>query len=128
MSNWKVKMESYMEDILENFCGEIKADFKAKNLTPGLLSTKKEKLEVESHATNTEQMKKFIDHIDKQTLNQGMYKIWKQKCINKMDIIRERIMKDCQRRLSDYYIHEKNDLKWRDELQQIKNKLQDHAR
>ena len=128
MSNWKVKMERYMEDILENFCDEIEADFKAKDLTPGLLRAKKEQLEVESHATNNEQRKKFIDHIDKQTLNQTMYKNWKQKCINKMDKIRERIMEDCQRRLSDYYNHEKNGAEWRDELQQTKNKLQDHAR
>ena len=42
--------------------------------------------------------------------------------------IRERIMEDCQRRLSDYYNHEKNDAKWRDEVQQSKNKVQDHAR
>ena len=34
MSNFKVKMESYMEDILEKFCGEIEADFKAKTSTP----------------------------------------------------------------------------------------------
>ena len=128
MSNWKVKMESYMEDILENFCGEIEADFKAKDLTPGLLRTKKEQLEVESHATSTEQMKNFINHIEKQTLNQTMYKNWEQKCINKMDKIRERIMEDCQRRLIDYYNHEKNGAKWRDELQQSKNKLQHHAR
>ena len=128
MSNWKVKMESYMEDILEKFRGEIEADFKAKDLTPGLLRAKKEQLEVESHATSTEQMKNFIDHIDKQTVNQTMYKNWEQKCINKMDKTRERITEDCQRRLSDYYNHEKNGAKWRDELQQSKNKLQDHAR
>ena len=40
MSNWRVKMESYMEDILEKFCGDIKADFKAKDVTPGLLRAK----------------------------------------------------------------------------------------
>ena len=45
-----------------------------------------------------------------------------------MDKIRERIMEDCQRRLSDYYNHEKNGAKWRDEVQQSKNKVQDHAR
>ena len=33
-------MESYMEDILEKFCGDIKADFKAKDVTPGLLRAK----------------------------------------------------------------------------------------
>ena len=30
MSNWKVQMESYMEDILQEFCGVIEADFKKK--------------------------------------------------------------------------------------------------
>ena len=60
-------MESYMEDILEKFCGEIEADFKAKDVTPGLLRTKIEQLEVESRAASTEQEKKFISHIDKQT-------------------------------------------------------------
>ena len=45
-----------------------------------------------------------------------------------MDKIRERIMEDCQRRLSDYYNHEKNGAKWRDEVQQSKNKVQDHGR
>ena len=45
-----------------------------------------------------------------------------------MDKIRERIMENCQRRLSDYYNHEKNGAKWRDEVQQSKNKVQDHAR
>ena len=128
MSKLKVKMENYMEDIVEKFCGEMEADFKAKDQTPGLLRTKKEQLEVESHAANSEQIKVFTDHIDKQTLNQTIYKNWEQKCINKMDKIRERIVEDCQRRLSDYYKHEKNNAKWRDELQQSKNKLQDHAR
>ena len=45
-----------------------------------------------------------------------------------MDKIRERIMEDCQRRLSDYYNHEKNGAKWRHEVQQSKSKVQDHAR
>ena len=128
MSNWKFKMECYMGDILGKFCGEIEADFKAKDLTPGILRAKKEQLEVESHATSTEQMKNVIDHIDKQTVNQTLYKNWKQKCINKMDKTRERITEDCQRRLSDYYNHEKNRTKWRDEMQHSKSKLQDHAR
>ena len=60
MSNWKFKMECYMGDILGKFCGEIEADFKAKDLTPGILRAKKEQLEVESHATSTEQMKNVI--------------------------------------------------------------------
>ena len=42
-----------------------------------------------------------------------------------MDEIRKRIVKDCQRRLSDYYNHEKNNAKWRKELQKKKNKVQD---
>ena len=67
MNNWRAKMESYMEDILEKFCGEIEADFKAKDVTPGLLRTKIEQLEAESRAASTEQEKKFISHIDKQT-------------------------------------------------------------
>ena len=128
MINWKVKMENYMEDILERFCGEIEADFKAKELTPGLLREKKCQLEVESQDTNSEHKKNFINHIGKQTLHQTMFKKWEQKCISKMDTIRERIVEDCQRRLSDYYNHEKNGAKWRDEIQQIKNKIQDHAR
>ena len=128
MSNWKAKMESYMEDILEKLCGEIEADFKGKELTPGIWGAKKKELDIESHATNNEQKKNFIDHIDKQTLNQTMYKKWEQKCINKMDKIREYITEDCQRRLSDYYNHEKNGAKWRDELQQSKSKVQDLAR
>ena len=118
MSNWKVNVESYMEDILEEFCGEIEADFKGKDLISGPLTAKKMQMEVESHAKNTEQMKIFKDLIDKQTVNQTMYKKWEQKCINKMDKIRERITENCQSRLSDYYNHEKNGAKWRDELQQ----------
>ena len=31
MNHWKLAMESYMENILERFCGEIKANFKAKS-------------------------------------------------------------------------------------------------
>ena len=34
----------------------------------------------------------------------------------------------CKICLIDYYNHEKNGVKWRHELQQSKNKLQDHAR
>ena len=128
MSNWKVNMETYMEDILKKHCDEIEADFKAKDPTPSRLREKIKQLEVESHATSTEQMKNFIDYIDKKTFNQTIYKNWEQKCINKVDMIRERITEDCQRRLSVYYNHEKNGAKWRDELQQSKNKLQDNAR
>lgn len=45
-----------------------------------------------------------------------------------MDCVREDIMGDCQRRLSDLYNHEKNAAKWKDELQQSKYKLQECAR
>ena len=128
MSNWKVKMESYMEDILENSCCAIEADFKAKDPSPGLLTTLKDELEVNSHATNNEQVENFTSYIQKQTLNQTMYKNWEQKCINKMDKIRQCIVEECQRRISDYYNHEKNGAKWRYELQQSKKNLQDHAR
>lgn len=117
-----------MEEILEKFVREIAADFKSKDLNPGLLRAKKEQLEVKSRATSTEQEKKFISHIYRQTLNQAIYKNWMQKCINKMEKIRVRLVEDCQRRLNDYYNHEKNGAKWEDELQQIKRKLQDHAR
>ena len=128
MSNWKVNMESYMEDILENFCRAIEADFKAKNPNPCLLEKLKDELEVESYATNIEQVGNFTNYIQKQTLNQTMYKNWQQKCINKMDKIRERIVEDCQKRISDYYNHEKNSAEWRAKLQQSKRNLQDHAR
>ena len=128
MSNWKVKMESYMEDIFENFCGEIEADFKAKKQTPGLLSNKKMQLEVESHTANNEQMEDFKNHIYKQILHKSIYKKWEQNCINEMDKSRVRIADNCQRRLSYYYNHEKNGAKWRDDPQQIKNKVQHHAR
>ena len=128
MSNWKVKMESYMEDILEIFCREIEADFKAKEIIQEFLRTKKELLEVNSHVINNEQMKNFITYIQRQTLHETIYKNWEQKCINKMDKNRGRIVEDCQRRLSDYFNHEKNVAQWRDELEEIKNKLQDHAR
>ena len=128
MSNWKVKMESYMEDVLENFCGEIEADFKAKEQTLGLLMDKKVQLEVKSLAANREQMEDFTNHIDKQILHKTIYKKWEQYCINEMDKNHVRIVDNCKRRLCDYYNHEKNGAKWRDELQQIKNKVQDHAR
>ena len=128
MCNWKAKMESYMEDILEDFCGVIEANFKAKDPNPGLLKKIKEELEVNSHAINNEQAENFTSYIQQQTLNQTMYKNWEQKCINKMDRIRERVVEDCQRRIMDYYNHEKNSAKWRDELQLSKKKLQDHAR
>ena len=128
MSNWKVKMESHMKDILEDFCRAIEANFKAKNPCLRLLTELKEQLEVQSYATNSEQVENFTNYIQKQTLNQTMYKDWQQKCINKMDKIRESIVEDCQRRICDYYNHEKNGAKWRDKLQQSKKNLQDHAR
>ena len=128
MSNWKVKMESHMEDVLEDFYRAIEADFKAKNPTPGLLAELKVDLEVKSHAINNEQKEDFRCFIEKQTWNQPMYKNWEENCINKMDKIRERILEDCQRRTSDYYKHEKNGATWRDEIQESKKNLQDYAR
>ena len=74
MSNWKVKIENYMECILEKFSKEVAANFKAKKPTPNLLRTKQQQLETESHAINSEQRKNFIDHIEQQTLNQGIFK------------------------------------------------------
>ena len=112
----------------QKFVSEIAADFKSKDLNPCLLRAKKEQLEVESCATSTEQEKRFISHIYKQTLNQAIYKSCMQKGINKMEKIRVRLVEDCQRRLSDYYNHEKNGAKWEDELQQIKRNFQDHVR
>ena len=74
MSNWKVKIESYMECILEKFSKEVAANFKAKKPTPNLLRIKQQQLETESHAINSEQRKNFIDHIEQQTLNQAIFK------------------------------------------------------
>ena len=128
MSNWKVKMESYMEGVLENLCKEVKADFKAKEPTANLLRMKQGQLEIESHLTNSEQKKNFTGHIEQQTLNQAIFKNWEQKCINKMDKVREHVMENCQRKLSDYYKHEKNGAKWKDELQKSKNELHDKAK
>ena len=128
MSNWKVKMEGYMEDILENSCNEIESDFKAKELTSDLLRVKKEQLEVASHIAHSEQKKDFINHVDKQILHKTLYRKRVQSCIDKMNKNRLRIIEDCQRRLTDFYNHEKNGAEWRDELKQIKSKVQDHAR
>ena len=74
MSNWKVKIENYMECILEKFSKEVAANFKAKKPTPNLLTIKQQQLETESHAINSEQRKNFIDHIEQQTLNQAIFK------------------------------------------------------
>ena len=128
MSSWKVNMESYMEEILAGFCGEIEADFKGKQITPGLLSKKINQLEVKSLVKNKEQIKKLTDHIEKQTLKQTVYKNWEQKCKNKMNRTRERIVENYQRRLKHYYNHQKNGADWRDELNKSKSTLQDHAR
>ena len=92
MSNWKVKMESYMECVLENFSKEVGADFKAKKRTENLLKIKQEQLQIESHVINSEQEKNFIDHIEQQTLNQNIFKNWEQRCINKMDKVREYVL------------------------------------
>ena len=128
MSHWKVKLESYMEGVLEKFCREVMADFKAKTATANLLRIKQEQLEIQSHTINNEQRKSFADHIKQQTLNQAIYKNWKQRCINKMDKVREYIVENSQRRLSDYYKHEKNDAKWKDELQKSKIELNEKAK
>ena len=128
VSRWKLKMESYMEDILAGFCGEIEADFKGKELTPDLLSKKIKELKLKSYVKNREQMKELTDHIEKQTLNQSIYKNWEQKCKDKMSKIREHIVENCETRLKHYYDHEKNGADWRDELNQSKSKLQDDAR
>lgn len=118
-----------MEDILQEFCGVIEADFKIKDSNPDdLLTTLQEELEVNSHTANHKHVKNFTDYIDKQTFNQTIYKNWEQKLINRVDEIRKRIAKDCQRRLSNYYNHEKNNSKWRKELQQSKKNVQDLAR
>ena len=128
MSHWKVKRESYMEGVLEKFCREVMADFKAKTATANLLRIKQEQLEIKSHTINNEQRKSFADHIKQQTLNQAIYKNWKQRCFNKMDKVREYIVENSQRRLSDYYKHEKNDAKWKDELQKSKIELNEKAK
>ena len=128
MSNWKVKMESYMEGVLEKFCKEVEADFKAKEPNTNLLRIKQEQIEMESHDINNEEKKSFIAHIEQQTLNQAIFKNWEQKCINKMDEVRKAVMENCKRRLNDYYKHEKNDAKWKDELQKSKNELHDKVK
>ena len=102
MNHWKLTMESYMENILESFCGEIKANFKAKVPSSGILMGQRKQLEIESNATNNEQKEQFKDYIKKQALHQAMYQKWEQRCMNKMDKISEHIMENCQRRLNDY--------------------------
>ena len=69
-----------------------------------------------------------MHHIHKQIQDKNMYKSWEQKCLHKMDKTCELIAKDYHSHLSDYYNHEKNCTKWRDELEQRKNKLHDHTR
>ena len=60
-----------MEDILQEFCGVIEADFKIKDSNPDdLLTTLQEELEVNSHTANHKHVKNFTDYIDKQTFNQ----------------------------------------------------------
>ena len=128
MSTWKVKMEIYMESVLEEFCKEIAADFKSKEPNANLLSIKQKQLEIQSNIINKEQKENFTDHIEKQTLNQVIFKNWEQKCINKMEKVREYVMENCQRRLRDYYKHEENDAKWKAELQKCKIELNDKAK
>ena len=128
-SKWKVEMESSMENVLEKLLREVEADFKAKQTTQDLLKKKIEELKTELNSTHDERKQRFMDHIKKQPLyKKRVYKDWEQKCINKMDQIRNQITEDCQRRLTDYYNYEKNDAKWKDELQKSKNKLQENAR
>ena len=128
MSNWKVKLESYMERVLEKFCKEVEADFKAREPNTNLLKIKQGQIKMESHTINNEEKKRFIAHIEQQPLNRAIFKNWEQKCINKMDEVREYVMENCKRRLNDYYKHEKNDAKWKDELQKSKNELHDKAK
>ena len=127
-SRWKVEMESSMENILEKLSREVEADFKAKQPTEDLLKIKKEKLRTVLHSTYEKRKQKFKDHIKKQSLHKRIYKDWEQKCINKMDEIRNQIMEDSQRRLSNYFNYEKNGAKWKEELQKSKNDLQENAR
>ena len=82
-------MESSMEDIIEKLSREVEADFKATQTTQDLLKIKKDQLRTELHSTHDERKKRFKDHIEKQPLHKkGIYKDWEQKCINKMDQIR----------------------------------------
>ena len=96
MSHWKVKMESYMEGVLEKFYKEVMADFKAKEPATNLLRLKQEQLEMQSQTINNEQRKSFTNHIKQKRLNQAIFKNWEQGCISKMDKVRERIMENCQ--------------------------------
>ena len=73
MSHWKVKMESYMEGVLEKFCKEVMADFKAKKPATNLLTLKQEQLEMQSQTINNEQRKSFTSYIKQQTLNQEIF-------------------------------------------------------
>ena len=128
-SKWKVEMESSMENILEKLSREVEADFKAKQTTQDLLKKRKEKLKTELNSAHNERKERFKEHIEKQPLHKKrIYKEWEQTYIKKMDQIRNQIMEDCQRRLSDYYNYEKNGAKWKDELQKSKTKLQENAR
>ena len=45
-----------------------------------------------------------------------------------MGKVREHVVENCHRRLSDYYKHEENDAKWRAELQKSKIELNDKAK
>ena len=128
MSHLKLAMENYLENILDNFCGEIKANFNAKEPSKTILREKEEKLEKELFETKKEKKKSLKDHIEKQTLNQPMYKNWEQKCINEIDRNSELLMKKYLRKLNDYYNHEENDSKLRYELQQIRYSAQLRAR
>ena len=128
MSSWKVAMESYMEVVLEELSGEVEAEFKAKEPSIDLLSTINTRLNTESYFSYNKQKKEFTDYIKKQETHQEIYNECEQKCINKMDYLREHIMEDCKRRLNDLYSYEKNAAKWKHEMQQSKNKLQKYAR
>ena len=62
-----------MEGVLEKFCKEVMADFKAKKPATNLLTLKQEQLEMQSQTINNEQRKSFTSYIKQQTLNQEIF-------------------------------------------------------
>ena len=57
-----------------------------------------------------------------------MCKRWEQKCLHIIDKTSEVLVKDYQRRLSDYYEYRKHHAEWEDKLEQHKKRLLDHTR
>ena len=57
-----------------------------------------------------------------------MCKRWEQKCLHIIDKTSEVLVKDYQRRLSDYYEYRKHHAEWEDKLDQHKKRLLDHTR